>query len=101
MSARLIIRKAAEAQITEAYNWYEKKRTSLGNDFLRAIDESLVTIELNPQAFQLKYKNIRAIYTKRFPYGVFYLIDKQKIIVFAVFHLSQNPRRWKKLAFNK
>lgn len=97
MSDSLIIRKAAEAQIAEAYQWYEKKKTYLGDDFLQAIEESLITIETNPQAFQLKYKSIRAIYTKRFPYGIFYLIDKEKIIVFAVFHLSQNPKRWKKL----
>jgi len=97
MSDSLIIRKAAELQIVEAYQWYEKRRADLGDDFLQAIGESLDTIEANPQAFQLKYKSIRAIYTKRFPYGIFYLIDKEKIIVFAVFHLSQNPGRWKKL----
>ena len=67
MSDSLIIRKAAEAQIAEAYQWYEKKRANLGNDFLQAIGETLETIETNPQAFQLKYKSIRAIYTKRFP----------------------------------
>lgn len=34
MSDSLIIRKAAEAQISEAYQWYEKKKTFLGDDFL-------------------------------------------------------------------
>lgn len=96
MSDLTFIREAAEVQIAEAYHWYEKKRVGLGDDFLQAIEESITTIEINPQAFQLKYKNIRAIYTKRFPYGIFYFVEKKKIIVFAVFHLSQNPKRWKK-----
>lgn len=97
MSNRLIIRKRAEIQITEAYTWYENKQANLGNDFLLSIEGSLKTIEKDPEAFQLKYKNIRAIYTKHFPYGVFYFINKKDIIVIAIFHLSRNPKLWKKL----
>lgn len=97
MNHRLIIRKRAENQINEAYDWYENKKSNLGNDFLTSIEDSLMTIEKDPEAFQLKYKNIRAIYTKHFPYGVFYFQNKSDIIVIAVFHLSRNPKLWKKL----
>lgn len=97
MNNRLIIRKRAEIQIEETYNWYENKQANLGTDFLLSIEDSLLKIEKDPEAFQLKYKNIRAIYTKHFPYGVFYFINKNDIIVIAVFHLSRNPKLWKKL----
>ena len=97
MINNLIIRKRAESQIEEAYDWYENKRTTLGSDFLQAIEEALNIIESNPEAFQLKYKNIRAVYTKRFPYGVFYTINDDRIIVMAIFHLSQNPNLWKSM----
>ena len=97
MNYRLIIRKRAEIQIDEAYNWYENKQTNLGNDFLTSIEDSLITIEKAPEAFQLKYKNIRAIYTKHFPYAVFYFLNKTDIVVIAVFHLSRNPKLWRKL----
>ena len=97
MSYRLLIRKRAELQITEAYIWYETKQLNLGNDFLSSIEDSLNIINLNPQAFQLKYKHIRAVYIKHFPYGIFYSVEQDKIIVMAVFHLSRNPKFWKKL----
>lgn len=97
MNNRLIIRKLAETQITEAYNWYENKQANLGDDFLLSLEGSLKTIEKDPEAFQLKYKNIRAIYTKHFPYGVFYFTNKKYIVIIAVFHLSRNPKLWKKL----
>ena len=97
MNYRLIIRKRAEIQIEEVYDWYENKRRYLGNDFLLSIENSLKTIEQDPLAFQLKYKNIRAIYTQHFPYGIFYFINKNDIVVVAVFHLSRNPSLWKKL----
>ena len=98
MNHRLIIRKRAETHIEDAYDWYEQRKKDLGSDFLQAIEEAFKIIELNPLAFQFKYKTIRAIYTKRFPYGIFYTIDKNKIIVLAVFHLSQNPKLWHKLS---
>jgi toxin ParE1/3/4 len=97
MSNMLIIRKRAETQVEEAFHWYERKKRNLGDDFLEAIEESLTAIELNPQAFQLKYKEIRAVYTKRFPYGVFYIVVNKRIIIMAVFHLSRNPKLWRKL----
>jgi hypothetical protein len=67
MNNRLIIRPRAEIQIEEAYRWYEKQREHLGNDFLLSVEDSLQAIQINPQAFQVKYKHIRAIYIKRFP----------------------------------
>ena len=97
MSNRLIIRQRAEIQITEVFNWYENKQSDLGNDFLISIEDSLTIIEHNPQAFQLKYKHVRAVYIKRFPFGIFYTVEKEKIVVMAVFHLSRNPKLWRKL----
>ncbi|MBA3706907.1 MAG: type II toxin-antitoxin system RelE/ParE family toxin [Bacteroidetes bacterium] len=97
MSNRLIILQRAEIHITEAFKWYENKQSDLGNDFLVSIENSLTIIEHNPDAFQLKYKHIRAVYIKQFPFGIFYIIEKEKIIVIAVFHLSRNPKLWKKL----
>lgn len=97
MSYEISIRKRAETQIEATYDWYKKKGGNLGVDFLQSVEEALKVIEINPQAFQLKHKNIRAIYTKRFPYGIFYTVIENKIIVLAVFHLSQNPKLWKKL----
>ncbi|MGQ0828354.1 MAG: type II toxin-antitoxin system RelE/ParE family toxin [Bacteroidota bacterium] len=85
MSNRLIIRQRAEIQITEAFTWYENKQSDLGNDFLISLEDSLTIIELNPQAFQLKYKHIRVIYIKRFPFGIFYSVEKERIVVILFF----------------
>lgn len=97
MIFRVIVRKKAESQILEAYTWYERKQVHLGDVFLRAIEDQLSKIEVNPFLFQLKYKNVHLAQTKKFPYGIFYLVDEDKIIVLAVFHLSRNPGLWKKL----
>ena len=96
MSYSLIIRKRAEKHIADAYTWYEEQRNDLGEEFLLCVEASLNTIAENPLLFQVKHKNIRCIMTPRFPYGVFYFIDNNTIVVIAVFHLSRNPRLWRK-----
>src|SRR2546422_104826 len=96
MTYRLIIRKRAENHLIEAYDWYEKQKSTLGKEFLFCVDASLMAVKNNPMLFQLRYKNIRCALIPRFPYGIFYFVDKNKIVVIAVFHLSRNPKLWKK-----
>ena len=96
MSYTLLIRKRAEGHLSDAYNWYEEQRVGLGEEFLLCIDASFNVITETPLLFQEKHKNIRCRMTPRFPYGIFYFIDKDKIVVVAVFHLSRNPKLWRK-----
>lgn len=95
MSYRLIIRKKPELQLAEAFEWYEKQRASLGLEFLQSVETTLTFIENNPLLFQIRYKNIRSALTPHFPYGIFYFVEENTIVVVAVFHLSRNPKRWK------
>jgi toxin ParE1/3/4 len=96
MSYQLKIRKRAEKNIAEAYVWYEKQRLGLGDDFLLCTDAAIMTIISNPFLFQIRHKNIHCALIPRFPYGLFYFVDNEKIIVAAVFHLSRDPKLWKK-----
>ena len=94
MNYRLIIRKRAENHLTTAFDWYQEQRTGLGSEFLLSIESTLLLIERSPLLFQVRHKNIRAVIIPRFPYGVFYFVDQDKIVVIAVFHLSRNPKLW-------
>lgn len=96
MSFSLVIRKRAENHITEAFDWYEQQRTGLGNEFMLSVEATIHLIENSPLIFQTRHKNIRIALVPRFPYGIFYFVDGNKIIVVAVLHLSRNPRLWKK-----
>lgn len=96
MSYVLIIRRRAESHIVEAHDWYEKQKTGLGAEFLLSIDAIFSLLQQSPNLFQEKYKNIRCALVPRFPYGIFYFVDGNKIIVISVFHLSRNPKMWKK-----
>jgi hypothetical protein len=45
---RLLIRSEAEAEIEEAYHWYEGQRDGLGSDFLLCLEEGLEKLRKNP-----------------------------------------------------
>ncbi len=85
-----------EKDVQDIYDWYEEQHPGLGEDFLLSSDASLSSVERNPLAYQKVFKVVRKANTKRFPFGIFYIIDKDVITVLAVIHLSRHPRTWKK-----
>jgi toxin ParE1/3/4 len=90
----IIVRKEAEEDIREAYQYYNECSEGLGSDFLLSIDAILSLIQRNPEIFQKVYKQIRRGLIERFPYGVFYLTDEDRIIVLSVTHCRCDPRIW-------
>lgn len=90
------IRPEAEAEVSEAFRWYEDKSEGLGSEFMRALDASLSYIQRNPAAYAIVHKQMRRALLRRFPYSVIYLIEGDKIIVLARFHASRDPKQWKK-----
>ncbi|MCG8310272.1 MAG: type II toxin-antitoxin system RelE/ParE family toxin [Cytophagales bacterium] len=87
----------AKLDIDDNIDWYEKKQTGLGDRFYQQVKDSINTIKLKPYAFQVRYKDTRAIPVKTFPFTIHYTIDEaNKIIaVLSVFKTPQNPEKWK------
>ena len=94
MTRRLVVRPEAEAELREAYAWYEERRPGLGDEFLLCIDACLDSIERHPGLHPVIHRGVRRALLRRFPYGVFYVMAENTISVAAVFHLSRDPERW-------
>ena len=90
-SYRLLIRPEAEFDLAAAYRWYDDKDAGLGEEFLRTVEASLRGIQKYPLTHQTIYKEIRRALTKRFPYGIFYLIDNDTVSVLGVLHARRDP----------
>jgi toxin ParE1/3/4 len=96
MSYKLILRQEAERDLVEAYKWYEEKVPGLETDFLAVIERSLKSIQENPARFPVMYRTVHRALMRRFPYGIFYFLEKESIIVLAVLHAARNPAKWRK-----
>lgn len=95
MSYEISFRPEAEKDIEDAALWYERQRPGLGRAFLKEVSDALNTITEQPLMYPIIYRDIHRALTHKFPFGVFYQIDKKSIIVFAILHVSRNPHLWK------
>jgi len=84
----------AEADVEGAYHWYERMRDGLGADFLLCVEEALEKISRDPIAYPVVHKDVRRTLIRRFPYGIFYVVEEQEIVVLAVFHGRRDPKQW-------
>jgi len=95
MKYRLIVKPEAEEDILLAAKWYDQHRSNLGIRFLDALDDKLSQLISNPLLFQVRYKNTRFAFLKRFPFAVHYLVEGEIVFVIAVLSTHRNPKIWK------
>ena len=85
----------AEAELEEAQAWYEERSPGLGQAFVTSVQAAIERIRRSPWQFPVVDHEVRRALIRRFPYGVFYLAEEDRVVVIAVFHSSRNPREWK------
>jgi plasmid stabilization system protein ParE len=96
VSYRLLLRPAALAELQEACSWHEKQQPELGLEFMTAVERKLAQIESNPWQFPTVRNATKRAIVMRFPYGIFYVPDADKISVLAVMHHARMPLRWQR-----
>jgi plasmid stabilization system protein ParE len=92
----LIVRAEAEADLVASKRWYDEQHNGLGARFIAEVDATFRRIDTNPLAFSLVHGNLRRALLQRFPFGVFYGLTDQHIVVVAVLHAARDPRLWGK-----
>jgi toxin ParE1/3/4 len=90
----LFISDESELDILDAYTWYERRLTGLGEEFEASLEKGFETLLQDPFLFQTRYRNLRIYFIEKFPFGIHYLVDENSIKVFGVFHTSLSPRNW-------
>jgi plasmid stabilization system protein ParE len=90
-----VLRSAAAADVEEAWLWYEAQREGLGDEFLQVVEEALESIAAFPGSAPLVQRDIRRHLLRRFPYGLFYRLIQDQVVVVACFHAKRSPRAWR------
>jgi len=94
MTVKLRLRQEAEKDLQEAFDYYQACRSGLGHEFMMCIEAALNSIQRNPSQFPQVHKNILRNFVHRFPFGIYYLIKSDLIVVIAVLHVRRNPHHW-------
>jgi plasmid stabilization system protein ParE len=86
---------AAEADVEDAFQWYEAQRPGLGPAFRHAVDIAVAALEANPDAYAVVHRNTRRVLLPKFPYGLYYrFVDDQPVVVGCI-HAKRHPRVWR------
>lgn len=89
MSFKIVISEEAEIQIFEAILYYSKISESLSEKFNKKLIETIDYLSENPEYFQNRYREIRIVLIKKFPYSVHYIIKNNTVFVLKVLHQKQ------------
>ncbi len=89
----VIIRPNAEADLSEAWAWYESQRPGLGDECMIEIRTAIRQLETDPKRRPFYYRDFRRLLTRRFPYKLFYRIENGRVIVFRILHAKREHQR--------
>jgi plasmid stabilization system protein ParE len=73
-----------------AFDWYETKQPGLGTDFAIDFRGAFSRLRQGPLLYSVRFANVRRLNLERFPYGIFYAVTPEYILVLALLHASRD-----------
>ena len=85
----------AWSQVFLATDWYETRSFGAGADLMREVHRTIDKIRENPLQFPVIDEGTRRALLRRFPYGLYYVMEHGVAVIFAMESLDRSPVRWK------
>ncbi len=80
--------------LSNAIDWYNDKRTGLGDDFADEYWSAIERITDQPLAYAVSQTGLRACRLARFPYVVHYRCSETEVLVAAVMFGGRDTSAW-------
>jgi plasmid stabilization system protein ParE len=90
MITDIVFKPDAIEDVRQIKKWYRSQKKGLEKEFAKELKVYINLLKKQEFLFQERYKNIRAIPLKRFPYLVYYFVDENIIYVIAVIAAKQD-----------
>ena len=79
-----------------AVSYYAKISTQLAESFIKSVESGINNICEHPKTWLIVEDDVRRCLINRFPFGIYYCIEDNIIVIYAVMHMSRHPDYWKK-----
>lgn len=89
---KLQILASAFNDLADGRDFYERQGEGLGDYFLDSLFSDIDSLALYA-GIHLKVFGFYRSLSKRFPYGIYYQLDRDVVTVWRVLDLRQNPRK--------
>jgi plasmid stabilization system protein ParE len=93
---RYIFHPEALQEYEEAACYYGEISINLAEAFIKSVEKGITYILDNPEAWPVIEEDVRRHLIERFPYGIYYVIENDYIMIVAVMHMNRKPGYWKK-----
>jgi hypothetical protein len=90
MNYKIVIVEEAKIDLSQSIDWYKNINPKLAKRFLETFKEGNSIIRKEPLHFQIRYDDVRIMMLTTFPYLIHYTLDKNTIIIKAIYHSSRN-----------
>jgi plasmid stabilization system protein ParE len=85
----------AQNELISAAQFYEDQTTGLGLDFILTVQRTYERLLELPASGAPFGRRLRRALVPKFPYGLLYRIEPNRIYVVAVMHLHRRPSYWR------
>ena len=95
MAHKIVITPFAHKDEYEAYTWYEKQHTGLGDELLKELETAYLKIANNPEHYSFidERKDLRDFLIHRFPYLIVFRLNENGVEIIAVHHAKKHPSK--------
>lgn len=88
---KIKITSSASQDLIDGYWFYEKQSEGVGSFFLDSLYSDIDSLVINAGIHELLFGQYYRLLSKRFPFAVYYKIEKQIIMVYAVLDCRREP----------
>ena len=85
----------AQDEFISAAQFYESQAEGLGLDFILTIQRTYERLVESPAIGRPFGRRLRRILVPKFPYGLLYRVEPERIYIVVVMHLHRRPSYWR------
>jgi plasmid stabilization system protein ParE len=91
----VFLRPDAELDVRAIARWYDDEDPGLGDQFSQQLHDTIVKVSALPGQFPTVAPGVQRALVRRFPYGVYFTAESDRIIILGVFHQHRDPSIWR------
>ncbi|MGH2669090.1 MAG: type II toxin-antitoxin system RelE/ParE family toxin [Burkholderiales bacterium] len=85
---------AARIEFLAEVVYYNEAQRGLGERFAAAVEQAAARAVAFPLSGSLSRSNTRRVIVKGFPFSIFYRLEPDGIVIFALAHHARRPYYW-------
>ena len=98
---RIKLSSPAERQLQSGYRFYENQSEGLGNYFLDSLMADIESLQIHAGVHAVYFGKYHRMLVKRFPYSIYYRVESNSVLIYAILDNRRNPEWIRKRLINR